>query len=442
MRLKMCGSSARSSRSCASFKSLWAGLLLLAFSSSGCLLRTVSTPEVARPPSPAVQIDAELRQRAAGLDAGDLKRYLASVAPAAQAFETQIGQGSLGVPILTHSLTVQRSSVTTDPAQQKDVRVDFLYTYQGLPADNLFRIPLLYDLTKVGKHWVVTQSRLDPAASLPMWATGPVKTARSAHFLAEFRDGVGDVQRTLDIAESARSRLAAKLTLPTDPSQLILLARNREEYITLSARETPVSAIAQAETSYEVTPDKISVQSRQIVVNLKSLYGGGSAVETLQHELGHLALATDTRPFTPAWVSESAAMFLAGTRPVALWKDGIRRRKFDRITFAGLNRASSLGQHDPTGEAASYEYAYAAGASWYLTETFGNDKYFEFYRSFATVPPNELFKRLPPGRIASQDDTAVLDLADATTADSLQKIFGFSESELDARVRGWISKQR
>ncbi|MEO7804499.1 MAG: hypothetical protein ABIS18_09155 [Actinomycetota bacterium] len=382
-----------------------------------------------------------LDTRAERLNKGDLKGYLAPLSEEAQAAEQNFAQGSLTVPLSSRQLHLSASTPPPNSKTLKDIKVDFIYRYEGLPQDNTFRITWIYDLEDRDGSWHVAHSRPEVGTHFPIWANGPTETKRSEHFLALFHPGLAKADETMKIAEEARAQLAKKLSFPLEDDQLLLLARDRAEYMQLSARAAPVSAIAQAETAFEVTPSSITIRSRQIVLNLEKLFDDGAAKETFVHELGHLALAKQTRPFTPAWVSEAAAMFLAETRPVDTWKEGIRRGVFDTISLVQLNRASNLGLHDPSGEAASFEYAYASAASWYLTQTFGSETFFDFYESYTEVSASTFYDRLPEQRTPQQEEQAVATLAEETTTASIQKLFGISTSELDARVRQWIRNE-
>ena len=223
---------------------------------------------------------------------------------------------------------------------------------------------------------------------------------------------------------------------------MVIIARDDEEYLTMSSATLgPVSAIAQVETSYEVTPQTIRVLSRQMVINSRKLHQDGAALETLRHELGHLAVAQYTRPFTPAWVSESAAMYLAGTRPVAIWRNGLQRKRFDGINIERLTRAANLGEHETSREGASLEYAYSAAAAWYLVETFGAETYWDFYRSYSEVPAQELYDRLPENTTTPEGRQAIEGLAVSTTTESLLRLFNLDPQSLDREIRGWMTAQ-
>lgn len=384
-----------------------------------------------------------LNGRIERLTAGDVEGYLSPLDPQAQQTERPIAEGAAGVPLVGLEFKVEQGSLQQGD-DLRNVQVALNFRYSGLPDDNLFRVALNYDLVR-GKDdsWRVTSSTLRAGALLPIWATGPIQTQRSQNFLALYRPGLANPGRVMQEAEQARAQLDGKITFPLEKGYLLLIASDEQQYATMSsAALTPVSPIAQVETSYEVTPYSIKVLSRQMVVNNSKLQTDGSALETFRHELGHLAVAQYTRPFTPAWVSESAAMYLAGTRPVALWRDGLPKGKFDRISIEELTKASNLGEYNSSREGASLEYAYSAAAAWYLVETFSAQQYWTFYRAYADVPPAELYDLLPDPSSSARGEQAIEDLAVSRTAAGLQKVFALDPVTLDRNVKEWMSAQR
>lgn len=411
---------------------------------SGC----VEIRRIARPPQQTAraEVEALLSARARSLLRKDPEGYLRPLSPSARAVEEPIARGAGSVPLSEVELLLDRSAeALEDGARYVDVRVDLSYRYEGLPEDNVFRITFGYDLERREAGWMVTGSRPRADSKLPAWATGAVEAASSPHVLALFRPGTPRVAEALDVAERARGELAPKVTLPLEPAYLVLLAANRTEYDALAAGPAPVSVIAQTETFFEFTPGAVRVLGRHMVVNLEQLFSKRSPAEILQHELAHLALAPWTRPFTSGWLTESAAMYLAGSRPVDAWRRGTREGRFASMSFAELGRVLSLGQHDPSGEATSYQYAYAAAAAWYLVEAFGPEPYWQLYRASADVPPEQVIRELARdgagATIEAGPNSPVMgDLAGRTAHDALLRIYGFDESELDRRVRDWIRR--
>jgi hypothetical protein len=414
-------------------------------------------------PKPAArdEIAAMLAGRAAKLAAGDADGYLAAMDPAARELEQPIAAGASSVPLTGFQFVIR--DTIPNQATIPPVRVDLEYEYKGLPADNVFGIQLVYAFGKSrgvrgevaapraeqlhtleaaipprSEEWKITSASLASGEVLPVWATGAVGAARSAHFLALFRPGANSPDATLALAERAREALAPKLTFPLEPAFLTIFARNEAEYTAISSRGAPASAIAQAETTFSLTHSKISVRNRLILVNLEEMSSEPAAVETFQHELAHLALAPDTRPFTPSWVTEGSAMYLAGTRPVDAWRSGVHKGSFDLVTLDSLTTSAALGAHDPTGKAASVEYAYSAAAAGYLIETFGQEKFWSFYRFYAGIPPAYVYDKIPGG---SESEVALTALAREVTQKALTASFALDSAALDLRVREWIERQ-
>lgn len=320
----------------------------------------------------------------------------------------------------------------------EDVGVDLLYRYEGLPADNIFRIPFMYDIQPEEGGWVFTAASLP--ATLPPWASGPVEVSRTVHFLALFRPGTPEVASILQMAEQARASLTPRVTEPLEPAHLMVLARGRADYEQMTSSPAPVSSVAQAETTFEVTPDMIAVRSRHIVVDLQALSRQPSPLEVLSHELGHLSLSRLNRPFLPGWVGESAAMYLAEQRPEATWRFGAANGRFRSLSFEDLSGQMNLGTHDPSLEGANLAYAYAAAAAYWLVETYGSEPYWSFYADFSEVPARDVYALLPQGE-ADPPASALSELARTTTADALRDNFGVGFDALDQGVRGWILRR-
>ncbi len=406
------------------------------------LLGSCVAPMVAPGPSVQTRLEEFLDSRVAFLEANDIQGFLAVSSPSAQEFERPLAIGVVAVPITGLRMRLDRGSLRDAGELLEGVRVDLIYRYDGLPEDNSFRVGLTYDFSETEGVWGIRNAGLKPGSALPVWASGPIQSMQTEHFLGLYRPELNDPDRILREAEQARAQLDGKITFPLEDRYLILVARDDDEYQAMSsAMLGPVSAIAQVETSYEVTPDTIRVLSRQMVINSRKLHQDGTALETLRHELGHLAVAQYTRPFTPAWVSESAAMYLAGSRPVAIWRNGLSRNRFDDITIERLTRASNLGEHDSSREGASLEYAYSAAAAWYLVETFGAEKYWEFYRSYSEVPANELYDKLPENAADPEGEQALEQLAVTTTGGSLHQLFALDQVTLDQAIRRWMAAE-
>ena len=379
-----------------------------------------------------------LDERAGQLAARDADAYLEPLDPEARRNELPIAQGFLKVPARDPSFVVQASSLTGS-SRRAEVRTRFQYRYEGLPDDNPFSFPIAYRFRSEQGALRIAES--DPGPDqLPIWAGGDVRQHQSTHFLALARPQVSGVEALLATAEGARAALEPLLPQPQDRRSLVVLAASQAEFDQLvSPTPSPVEGrVAQASTILQVTPAEVRVQARHIVVNVQQLAQDRTGPDTFRHELSHLALAPITRPTTPGWVAEGAAMYLAGTRPVAAWAAGARDGSFSSISIDRLNRAPQLGAHRAEGGSTSAEYAYAAAAAWYLVEQFGRERFWDFYRSFSKLAANELYEVLPGGRVEADDRLGSLRRGSAEAA--LEAQYGLTPEELDSAVRIWLGQ--
>ncbi|HVE47458.1 MAG TPA: hypothetical protein VNA57_12030 [Acidimicrobiales bacterium] len=432
---------------------------------AGACAKTTGGPvdEAGGEPGPRQAVDAMLRQRAKALVAGDAEAYLAPMTPEARAVEEPIARGSTAVPLADVSLLMDEADFNDAGTAVTAARLDFIYRYKDLPEDNLFRFRLLYELELRDGAWMVTSSRHDDSKTpLPIWARGPVTVAKSAHFLALHRPGTTRVDESLKLAETARVKLLEGLTLQPEQIHLLLLARDQAEYRDM-AGDGAGSSLAQVSYVFRSSAGHPTrAEARQMVVNLAAVlqnpdrkadlgtdHGselGGSAgrdeggdelvmpeglveklenelvpAQVFQHELGHLALSRVTRESTTGWVVEGGAMLLADERRVGSWQLGSLFGIYEQLSFAELSPSPNLTN--------AIAYAYANAAVSYLVETFGEKKFWDFYRDFKEYEPSGSMEAHPLEELR----------ADATHR-LLRRIYDMDEKQLDEKTREYIKK--
>lgn len=374
--------------------------------------------------SPAGQVRAMLRQRATLLVKGDVDGYLEAVAPAAMATERPIAEGAAAVPLSYANVSFHPQGAGKSTATRfDDADVEVVVRYEGLPPENLFRFRLRYDLERRGSTWAITESSFgDDEVPPPLWTTGAVESRRTEHFLALYRPGLAVVDAALAAAETARDGLAERLeNLESDPVHLVVLAASEEEYNGLSGEETSPSEVAAAVFLFRSIsrPEErhmIVKAHRLVEVGASSVSDDGAelpATLVFQHELAHLALTRHDGPYTPGWVNEGAAMYLAGERRVDTWRVAMNEGLFDDVSIQAVA--------DEEGLADSLEYAYANAAVLYLVEEFGAERFFEFYTAFRPLLPSAEFDQGPT-------DATLLQRYDMTT------------SQLDEKTRAYIER--
>ena len=406
---------------------------------ASCTAAIPSQPSPA-PDTPRTQIDAMLRDRAAALNEGDIDAFLAPLALKYVDLERQIVEGAATMPITSYDIVLHPGQEAISENELRGTHMSLLYLYEDLPPDNQFRITFEYDFTFQDGSWMITRSVPVEGLALPPWVIGPTLFTRSDHFLVLFRPEVTGIQDIVGLAEQAWDSMSG-LPIEIDDVMLITLANSPAQYADFTSTSLGASSVAQAETIFEIAPQRIRSISRSIVENLPRFRGAADGAETLRHEIVHIALSTLTLPFTPSWVAESAAMHFAEQRPTSTWRRGIRENRFNALTFAELGTRASLGAHDASGLTASFEYAYAGAAANYLIETFGVEAYLEFYSSYSKVPAQEVYDRLPDEGVEPRRSPKLLELGAETTRMALLTSFGLTEGALDVAVRDWIREQ-
>ena len=371
--------------------------------------------------SPFGQARAMLRERATLLAEGDVEGYMAAVAPGAEEQERAIAEGAAAVPLAYVNAIVTPGGPRTD-TRIGNALVEVVYRYEGLPDDNRFEFELSYDLERRDGKWLITKSLAGGEIGLPMWATGPVSVVQSEHFLGLHRPSLANPDAALAAAENARRDLAGRLeVVESDPVHLVQLAASEEEYADIKGRSSSLGELASATFLFLSLSRP---ESRHMTVKAHRLLDQGSAVsrddgelappqEVFQHELAHLALTRFDGPFTPGWVNEGAAMYLAGERRLAAWKRGFDEGIWDDVSIDLLAGADTL--------RGGISYAYVNAAVLYLIEAYGAEQFFEFYRRFLPLGPTANFAENP---------TAVV----------LAETYDISVSELDRRTREYMEE--
>lgn len=387
--------------------------------------------------TPSQQVQELLDARAGALSDGDVAGYLEPLDPPARELEEPIAAQAADLPLSEIRLrlpdaTFEQREVDGEQLMVADnAKVDFVFRYEGIPDDNPFHFRLRSDFERHDGEWRVADSELvipdeqTPVPIPPMWAHGPVETARSEHFLGLFRPDLPDAERerSLSLAEQVRGQLVPKLDLEVSPSHVMQVVESAEEFEQLVPGDMGTSAAAVttnffASSGYSRSPIP---QNRLMTLSLERLstHADISMEEGFQHELGHLVTSRFFRPSTPRWVDEAGAMELSGEQRTGQWRAGLENGVFEDMSFVevrGLEGEEFTQEH----------YAYTNAAASYLVDEYGSERFWEFYRNF---------KEYDVGGSAGTPLENVW--ADATHR-LLVRFYGMDEEELDEHTLEWI----
>jgi len=372
-----------------------------------------------------------LSERSSDLEKGAVARYLKPVGRDALDVEKTIARGAIKAKLGTIEVVIQQGFVHPRKPELDRVRVDFTYLHKPLPDDNVFRFRIIYKVRRQGAEWRISDAEIDARdfPIVPPWATGPIETARSPHFLALFRPGLRDIEKILKMAERARKELLPKVTLPLDDVHLMVLARDGQEFGEFTG-SPGAGAVAIAYRQYNPRGGLTDhPENREMIVNMGEVFSLGLVPhehqevmprQVFQHELGHLALSRYDRFTTPSWVKEGGAMFLSGERRLVAWKAGTEEGVFNRMEFAEFSGDGSL-------DGALYPYVNAAVS--YLTETYGTRRFWKFYRGFTNFRPGGAMRGAAIRQVRADRTRRLLGIH-----------YDISPEELDRRTRAYIKR--
>lgn len=427
--------------------------LTLYFDTLGLARTQVTSPsggEALAIPTPApenrlfVDLNQRLADQAAALLAGETVAYLDFFTPEQRPAQQEILTRTAQLPLVSYSLAVASGAdlVEDTPGRLEAVEVQVRYTLAGLPANNPFLHTVRYNFTRQGDTWLV--SGTSPGTQPPFWWMGGVLFRETEHFLIFARPEVVDQLPALAAETEAAYQALAGRGLPLAPRYATYFSATQADFQELTGQ--PARVVGAAAWRYNLGEDKIDVSSRAFYLNGEAFTGqhpAGSDNDrqlTILHELVHLVLAAETRPFTPPWLTEGIAVYFAGQNTPAA-----RRRlldSLDSLSMPALTQASTLNGHGPAGVLTTDEYAYSGEVIRYLAETFGEDQVLAFYSSYTILPAGQLRAEVPPLSLGPQGmDAAFSGLSDQVTADSVQQFFGRTLAELDGDVKIWLRRQ-
>jgi hypothetical protein len=429
--------------------------LTLRVDPGGTLATRVTSPTGGAPqptPTPTVAeqtfeaLEALLANQAQALLAGDTDRYLASFTPGIQPEQQQIIDRIRQMPVVSYTLRLAPDAKLPKQVTSTldNLPVEVSYTLRGIAPDNRFYHDLRYSFVRTGDTWAVSRVSFDE--NPPFWLTGDVTQRETAHFLIFARPAAtAELPALEQEAETAYAALAAR-GLPLEPRYVAYFTSTQDDFARLTTRASS-RVLGIALSRYDLTGETVTVESRAFYINGEAFTDKSNGQEandrqtTITHELVHLALAPQTRPFTPPWLAEGAAVYYSEGRDTARRAQLRDSGRLDALSLVDLTRAGSLGEHDFIGEQTSYEYIFSGETFAYLIETFGEQRTLAFYQSYARVPASDVRDRMPRFGSAFVTDAVFADLRLQLTREAVQQFFGITLTQLEADVKAWLRAQ-
>lgn len=418
---------------------------------SGGIASTDITSASGGPPAPTAtpnpeeevvaQVEDLLVKLSAGLATSDPAAYAEQFAPELRSQQEAIATRLLQIPMRSYTLQLAPGAALGTGDRLQGVPIELRYELSGVESGNPFEHDLRVDFARNGDSWQVTA--VDPGENPPFWWLGDVVLRETPHFLIFARPESQNELPALKTETEQAYRTLQDRGLPLEPRYVTYFTATQEDFAALTGRTARYLGVALSR--YEFRDDEITTTSRAFYINGATFRDpqAGFMPEvrqtTITHELVHLALANQTRPFTPPWLAEGLAVYLSEDTGGAMRQRLLENNRLTNLSLVALTQAGALGEHDAGGERASDEYAFAGETVAYLVERYGEATVLDFYRSYATVPVGDLADKLPRFGGSVLADSAFAELSADLTDDAVQRFLGVSLAQLDSDVKAWIA---
>jgi hypothetical protein len=349
------------------------------------------------------------RERSTTLAAKELDSFLAPVTVANGTRETlrNLALSISAVPISSlefHVPTEQAIQVSND-GTVAGLSVWIHYTLATINPKNVFASKLSCTMKRIDGVWHLDAVTFD--GQPPFWLLGYRHMMNTKHFLVFHR---GDATPPGLLAETSAQLESAYATLtgaglPLDERYVVFATPTREDFLQLTGRD-PEHFSGAASSLYREENGRILSYNQAMYINdsrlatLQNAWAMKDRAMTIRHELVHLALADQTRPFTPPWLVEGVAMLYAGQTGPALQMLAKDRQMRDAFSLVGLTRQGAIGAGVTDQKTIASQYAWSAATTEWLRRTHGTKKLLQFYADFGTMTRGDLLDLLEKRGIA------------------------------------------
>ncbi len=426
----------------------------LRFAASGLASAAVTSAAGGAPPPTATptveevalrELESLLERQAKAVMTGDLTAYLATFAEGLRQEQQTIFERSRNLPLSDYQVGVSSSQRVwqsdVDKGLLRDIDVLIRYHLRGVPEDNPLQHTIAVTFERQNSGWVISEYNLEKIP--PFWWTGDVVVQETPHFLILARPDAGDaLAQVVQECERAYSDLRAA-GLQLEERFVAFFITTQEDFTAQTGMGS--RTLGAALSLYDLAGEQIQTLGRVFYINGAAFEdqpddgGPFGRLGTIRHELVHLALARETRPFTPIWLVEGAAMYYAGQLPPDLRRRLVEDGKLDSLSLERLTGMETLGAFDFFGQRVGYEYLFSGEVVRYLIETRGEASFRELYRYFSDVPLEKALDQMPLFSVGS--GARFGKLSQELTPEALSSVYGLTIADLDAAVKQRLQEQ-
>ncbi|MCB1208229.1 MAG: hypothetical protein KDK97_02825 [Verrucomicrobiales bacterium] len=356
--------------------------------------------------------------------------------------QRQFVEGAKKLPVTQIEFSVppyQKLHRSTDGI--RDLWVELRWLVAGLPRDNEFVTRMQCDMRRVkGGGWEIT--KVVQAVRPAFWTIGFTQMHSSDHFIVFSKPGEAQTEKAklaMGQLEKSWSRLR-KTLLPLGQRYLAFAVEDKEDFKVLTGRDAETFAGATS-AAFAERDGELRVINQAVYINdfrffsMQRLWAKQDRQVTIQHELAHLALAPQTRPWTPSWLIEGLAMFFA-KQSDSFTRDALRQQVTPDLRLSKLSSIPYLGQGAPDAARVMLEYQYSGEAVRWLEKQHGEKGLLTLYKAFADARPEDWDDPSSTEALQSPDADPFAERREAITRAVISERFdGLTLEEMDTAVR-------
>ena len=330
---------------------------------------TPGTPAERPEPSDEEQVRALLDDRAAALEAGDVRAYAATAAGSQRRRDRADARRARRLRFREVAFSADRVDVSGDRAT---ARVSATYAIEGVRGT--FEVERRVRARRTANGWRV--SAVPGRRGLPPWEVDDFRERRTEHFvvLAPASVPVDELVVALEDGYGTMSELLTRGRLRR--RYLVVVAAGPEQASALTEEIRGVETLAALADASVIQQGAEARTEKVVSLRLVVVWGPFSTLDAdgrrrvVTHELTHAALTALTSGRMPAWLSEGVALYVSGDR----------RPAPPGADLAALSGPGAIGRL--SGDAQADAYNASSAAAFAIADRFGTDKLLELYEAF------------------------------------------------------------
>ena len=305
------------------------------------------------------------------------------------------GLSSLPVTSLEFHLPA-RQRLNSPGGEVRGLKLELRYQLAGIPRSNEFVALMECDMERRiggGNSWSIRALRHQMRP--PFWTLGFTEVKSSEHFLVFHKEDANSEEKAaLAIRQMERAYdHLQKEGIPMGPRYAGFVIPDGADFSALTGRD-PVLYSGASSATYVERDGALRVINQALFINdyrffsMRRLWGRQDREVTIQHELLHLALADQTRPWTPAWLVEGAAVVFGGQMKDIQSRAPKVANPAD-VDLAALSQLPSLGVGVTDGDRVLSQYLHSARVVDWILKNRGKPDLLALYASFSELSPEE-----------------------------------------------------